>query len=132
MLDAANNVEETVTVEGVAPTAAGEITVALAPSPNNNNGNHFTYLTVLRVSGSPSSPPLFAITSANFDKDIGQVTLIFDGSPGANYRLMASDDMVDWTELDDNILGNGKDTLITFDDENLATLPAKFYRLEEL
>lgn len=46
-LNAANNVEETAKVGGITPTSAGEITISLAPTENNNNANHFTYLGTL-------------------------------------------------------------------------------------
>lgn len=49
-LNAANNINNTAAVEGISPTEAGEITISMAPTVNNNNGNHFTYLGVLRVS----------------------------------------------------------------------------------
>jgi len=49
VLNAANNVSQRVTVSGMVPSSAGEITVSLAPTPNNNNANHFTYLGVMQV-----------------------------------------------------------------------------------
>lgn len=55
-LNAANNINDSVTVTGISPAATGEITVSLAPTPNNNNANHFTYLGVLRVA--PYAAPL--------------------------------------------------------------------------
>jgi Immunoglobulin I-set domain len=48
-LNPANNINNSVMAEGLSPTAAGEITISLAPTANNNNGNHFTYLGVLRL-----------------------------------------------------------------------------------
>jgi len=48
-LNPANNVANTATVAGISPTTTGEITVSLAPTANNNNANHFTYLGVLRL-----------------------------------------------------------------------------------
>jgi hypothetical protein len=57
-LDAANNVEGTVTVYDMKPTAAGEITISIAPTEANNNGNHFTYLGVLRVDAIPPQTPI--------------------------------------------------------------------------
>ncbi len=48
-LNPAGNINATVTAENVQPTAAGEITITLGPGVNNNNGNRFTYLGVLRV-----------------------------------------------------------------------------------
>ena len=50
----ANNINGFTNVLGVVPTAAGDITISLEPTANNNNGNHFTYLGVLRVD--PSKP----------------------------------------------------------------------------
>jgi len=48
-LNPANNINNALTVAGISPTAAGEITISLAPTANNNNANHFTYLGVLRL-----------------------------------------------------------------------------------
>ncbi len=49
-LNAANNINNAAKVEGITPTTAGEITISLAPTANNNNANHFTYLGVMRLS----------------------------------------------------------------------------------
>ena len=48
-LNVANNVTNFAIVSGLRPTAAGEITISLAPTAANNNANHFTYLGVLKV-----------------------------------------------------------------------------------
>ncbi len=55
-LNAANNVDNTATAAGITPTAGGEITISIAPTASNNNGNHFTYLGALRLSA--YVPPL--------------------------------------------------------------------------
>lgn len=55
-LNAANNINNTAKVEGITPNASGEITISMAPTANNNNANHFTYLGVMRLS--PYAPPL--------------------------------------------------------------------------
>jgi hypothetical protein len=55
-LNAANNINNTAKVEGLTPTAAGEITIAIAPTANNNNAYHFTYLGAMRLSS--YVPPL--------------------------------------------------------------------------
>ncbi len=57
-LDAANNIDTTVTVADITPDGAGEIRIDLAPTANNNNANHFTYLGVLRVDAVPPQTPL--------------------------------------------------------------------------
>lgn len=59
-LDAANNVDGTAIVRDIHPDAAGEITIGLAPTADNNNANHFTYLGALRVDAmAPQSPLAF-------------------------------------------------------------------------
>jgi lysophospholipase L1-like esterase len=52
-LNASANVDKSVTLTGIAPTAEGEITISLAPTAANNNGNHFTYLGALKVEPTP-------------------------------------------------------------------------------
>ena len=53
-LNAANNIESTVSAELIKPSATGELTVSLAPSPENTNGNHFTYMGVMKVDLGPA------------------------------------------------------------------------------
>jgi hypothetical protein len=48
-LNAANNVNAVAAIDAVLPDAEGIIEIALAPGPNNNNANHFTYLGVLQL-----------------------------------------------------------------------------------
>jgi hypothetical protein len=48
-LDATANIDGFATATGIEPDAAGEITISIAPTENNNNGNHFTYLGVMKV-----------------------------------------------------------------------------------
>ncbi len=61
-LDVANNVDATIAAPGVKPTAAGEITISLAPSANNNNAYHFTYLGVMKMEAvAPQTPIVFTL-----------------------------------------------------------------------
>ncbi|HPM84029.1 MAG TPA: GDSL-type esterase/lipase family protein [Candidatus Anammoximicrobium sp.] len=55
-LNAAANVDKSVTLTDMVPTAAGEITISLAPTAANNNANHFTYLGVLKIEPTPITP----------------------------------------------------------------------------
>ena len=48
-LNPANNVTDTAEIVAMSPAPNGGITIALSPSPDNNNGNHFTYLGVMRI-----------------------------------------------------------------------------------
>jgi len=53
-LNTAGNIDGFVALSAVAPTAEGEITISLAPGAANNNGNHFTYLGVMRLEPTPA------------------------------------------------------------------------------
>jgi len=53
-LNPSANEEKFVTVTGIEPDSAGQITIDLAPTANNVNSNHFTYLGVMKVE--PKSP----------------------------------------------------------------------------
>ena len=48
-LNPAENIDQTATVQAMVPTAGGEITIEIGPTENNDNGNHFTYLGILRM-----------------------------------------------------------------------------------
>jgi hypothetical protein len=56
-LNVANNVGGSATVNGIKPNALGEIAVSLAPTANNNNAYHFTYLGVMKVTVVPGFLP---------------------------------------------------------------------------
>lgn len=57
-LNVANNVDGVAVVTDIVPNDAGEITVSLAPTENNNNANHFTYLGVMKVDVVPPQTPI--------------------------------------------------------------------------
>jgi hypothetical protein len=60
-LDTANNVEATADAAGVTPNAAGEITIAITPGPNNTNSTGFTYLGVMEVAWENTFVPQIVI-----------------------------------------------------------------------
>jgi len=65
-LNASNNETTVATLPGIFASAAGEITISLAPTANNNNGNHFTYLGVLKIDAvPPQTPIIFTVEPAN-------------------------------------------------------------------
>ncbi len=70
-LEAANNVSNRARVFGIKPTALGEITVSIAPTTNNNNAYHFTYLGMMKLT--TVTPWLFAQLGD------GAVTLRWEG-----------------------------------------------------
>ncbi len=53
-LDPSGNENASVTVTGIEPDDTGEIRIDLAPTANNVNSNHFTYLGVLKVEPTPA------------------------------------------------------------------------------
>jgi hypothetical protein len=55
-INPANNINNFAKVDGITPNASGEITISLAPTANNNNAKHFTYLGAMRLA--PSTAPL--------------------------------------------------------------------------
>ncbi|MHC4207259.1 MAG: GDSL-type esterase/lipase family protein [Planctomycetota bacterium] len=56
--DPANNIDNVATAVGIVPDAMNEITISLAPTENNNNGYHFTYLGVMKVEEIPEQQPI--------------------------------------------------------------------------
>jgi len=52
-LNPSANENKFVTVSGIEPDSAGQITIDLAPTANNVNSNHFTYLGVMKVEPKP-------------------------------------------------------------------------------
>ncbi|MBN2314481.1 MAG: hypothetical protein JXM79_11165 [Sedimentisphaerales bacterium] len=54
-LNPSGNEHEFVTVTGIEPDGAGQIEIDLAPTPNNVNANHFTYLGVMKVEPRPAN-----------------------------------------------------------------------------
>lgn len=96
-LNAANNVDGTAVVAGVRPDPQGEITVALTPGPNNDNGNHFTYLGLLRLDWliHPAVAPSLSLPIA----EAGRLRLELLGSPGHTYQVQQSPDLDDWATV---------------------------------
>lgn len=96
-LNIANNETEIATVTNALPNAQGEITIALSPGPNNDNGNHFVYLGVLQMdwaAAEPSAPPRFtAATVAN-----GTFRATLSGTAGKTYKIQRTTDFSSWTD----------------------------------
>lgn len=109
-LNAANNEAETVSLTGVKPNAAGEITVALAPGPNNDNGNHFVYLGVLQVDWEAPAVTKPAALSAPVYAD-GRFTLTVTGSAGATYTIQRTRNFTGWETAQTVTLGGTAQTI---------------------
>lgn len=63
VLNASNNVNQTVSLFGITPNAAGEILIALDPTVNNNTTNKFTYLGVMVVTAVPEPSSVTCLAS---------------------------------------------------------------------
>ncbi len=109
-LNVANNETETVSINAMKPTAEGEITVALTPGPNNDNGNHFIYLGVLQVDW---VAPAVA-TPANLSAPLyanGVFTLTLTGSAGSTYTVQRTRNFTGWETVQTVTLGGTSQTL---------------------
>ena len=95
-LDVASNPDQTVTVSGIRPDSEGEIHIQVAPGPNNNNGNHFTYLGFMRMDWQPAFRPQILIDAGGTEfptsQDLaGNVWNNFQGSVGQTDDGVLSD-----------------------------------------
>jgi len=94
-LNASNNEAEVAEVRDIRPDTNGEITIALEPGPMNDNGNHFTYLGVLRIDWTPAvaiqlSAPTLVGSAFRFT---------LSGDPGKTYRIQAGSTLGAWSDL---------------------------------
>jgi len=87
-----------------------------------------------QIQGAVSRIPL-AINVIDYDPATALLTLTWTSSPGENYAVKLSEDMIDWSsDLDDGIAaGVGPTTTATFDlnDAGLADASALFFRVEK-
>ncbi len=113
-LNAAGNLTTTATVADIPPTAEGEITISLAPTENNNNANHFTYLGVLRVR---SSEPL-ALATPHF---LAGSTLVLDWTGEGILEWSTDLSEPSWTPVDPAPVPPWF--------EDVSNVPQKFFRL---
>lgn len=77
-LDAANNVDRTAEIAGAIPDTACEITISIAPTANNNNANHFTYLGAMVVEEIPEQKPVVFVKEPASQMVVEYRPVIFD------------------------------------------------------
>jgi hypothetical protein len=94
----ANNETDVALIARVRPATSGEITIALTPGPNNDNGNHFTYLGALQIDWAEApvadAPRLAAPAFAG-----GAFSFSLEGTSGATYRIQRSTNLISWEDL---------------------------------
>ncbi len=71
------------------------------------------------------------ITAITFTSP-NQMRLTFNGTNGKIFVLMGSNDLKDWTEVDDSVPGTGKDSTHEFNDTEAISQALRFYRLQEI
>jgi len=96
-LNASANVDAVAIVGGIRPDAEGKLAISLAPGPNNNNANHFTYLGLLRVNWSTAKAPA-PISLSSPARAAGKLRFSIQGAAGMTYILQTSPDLATWAE----------------------------------
>ena len=84
-LNAASNLDDTVSVLGIRPDDQGEILIEISPGPDNNNGNHFTYLGMMRMDWQPSFKPTILIDAGgtSFVTNMDAQGQVWNALPGS-------------------------------------------------
>ena len=104
-LNIANNEFETVSINDVLPNSSGEINIALTPGPNNDNGNHFTYLGVLQIDWDAStSGPAPSLSAVDFENNTFRFTI--NGTSGVTYVVQRTTDFISWQPVQTVTLNN--------------------------
>ncbi len=95
-LNIAGNVDDKAVASGIMPSADGTITVRIEPGPNNDNGNHFTYLGVLQLdwTGGPPESENVSITGVLLSSGMLEITVT--GKAGQTYTLHSTTDFKQW------------------------------------
>lgn len=97
--DPVDNVDQSASVSGMEPDAAGEILIAIAPGPNNDNSYHFTYLGVLQLDWEQAAAADPATLSAPAYAD-GVFSFTLSGTAGATYQVQGSSTLDAWSDLE--------------------------------
>lgn len=79
----------------------------------------------------PGTGQPFAITSIDYDTGADSTTITWPTRPGRNYAVDASDDLVEWDELDDGVTADSDATSYTETDVQ-APGGRRFYRVRRL
>lgn len=121
-LNASANLDQTVSVPDVKPDAGGEIRIALAPGPNNDNAYHFTYLGVLQIDWeAPVVPAPATLSEPHYAAGVFRFRLT--GTAGASYQVQGASSPGSWTAVRTVALA-GDSQVVEVD----ATGPWQYYR----
>lgn len=104
-LNVASNLDGTITISNIRPNANQEILIEIESGPNNNNGNHFTYLGAMRVDWQPSFKPQVLVDAGGTDFP---TTTDAEGNVWNNFQGAVG--QTDDGSLNGLVAINGKDT----------------------
>ncbi|HNQ87275.1 MAG TPA: SGNH/GDSL hydrolase family protein [Verrucomicrobiota bacterium] len=123
-LNAANNVDLSVTVTNLSPAPGGSLRIAITPGPANNNSYHFTYLGVLEIVALSAVPTPAASALTEPAVQDRQVTFRISGTVNATYWIQGATAFEAWEDLEPVTLGESE-RVVTRD---LPENPWCFYR----
>ena len=123
-LNVAGNIEDQVIVENLNPAADGTITISIAPGPNNDNANHFTYLGALQIDWEGGLPGVEEVAISDVSADGSNLKFTVHGKSGQTYTIQSTADFTDWTDAQ---------TITLSSDSGEAQIPtdqsARFFRV---
>jgi len=105
------------------PNAAGAIGM-LSLATLGAGAHAFDNLQIIRT----TTDPVSVITGITRNPGTGAVTIRFTSESGAIYAVEASTDLTEWTELDDSVTGQPRETEYT-DSTEAPGKPEFFYRV---
>jgi len=103
ILDSNGNVNQTASVAGVVPGADGTILIQLEPDSPLGLGVGINAMQI----ESQFSPPAPEIFSVSFSSENGRPTIRWRAVPGRSYSVERSSDLMQWQEIDDNLIPLG-------------------------
>ncbi len=131
-LNPSENVDNVTTVTGIVPDAVGEITISIAPTENNDNGNHFTYLGALKIASLLGDS--FHITEVSREGD-DQVGLTWESQDGEYFVVQQSATLQpgSWQVISDLLPAAAAPATLTSAVVTIASMePADYFRIAKM
>lgn len=123
-LNVAGNIDSTAIAENMKPASDGTITINIAPGPNNDNGNHFTYLGALQIDWEGGLPGVEEVSISNVSSDGGNLKFTVHGKSGQTYTIQSTEDFMEWTDAQTITLNSDSGEV-----QLTADQPARFFRV---
>ncbi|MDA0751962.1 MAG: hypothetical protein O2964_14745 [Verrucomicrobia bacterium] len=123
-LNVAGNIDSTAIAENMKPSSDGTITIHIAPGPNNDNGNHFTYLGALQIDWEGGLPGVEEVSISSVSSDGGNLKFTVHGKSGQTYTIQSTEDFMEWTDAQTITLNSDSGEV-----QLTADQPARFFRV---